>query len=126
MRHLMEMIKRQEAIDKLVDDDLDSFRTGQQDGDNSYAAALLEFGHKGYADYTNEELAAELFERNDFNQFTVVDDEQEWELYCEECGWIGNEDELKTAMLENEHNHQDHTLYETKVCPECRKNNFSK
>lgn len=72
MRHLMETIKRQEAIDKLVDD------------------------------------------------------EQEWELYCEECGWIGNEDELKTAMLENEHNHQDHTLYETKVCPECRKNNFSK
>ena len=126
MRHLMETIKRQEAIDRLVDDDLDSFHTGQQDGDNSYAAALLEFGHKGYADYTNEELAAELFERNDFNQFTVVDDEQEWELYCEECGWIGNEDELKTAMLENEHNPQDHTLYETKVCPECRKNNFSK
>ncbi len=77
MKHLMETIKRQDAIDRLVDDDLDSFRTGQQDGDNSYAASLLEYGHKGYADYTNEELAAELFERNDFNQFKVIDDEQE-------------------------------------------------
>ena len=125
MKHPMETIKRQDAIDRLVDDDLDSFHTGHQDGDNSYAAALLEYGHKGYADYTNEELAAELFERNDFNEFTVVD-EQEWELYCEECGWIGNEDELKTAMLDNEHNPQDKTLYESKVCPECGENNFSK
>ena len=73
----METLKRQEAIDKLVDDDLDSFHTGHLDGDNSYAAALLEFGHKGYADYTNEELAAELFERNDINSFKVIDNEQE-------------------------------------------------
>jgi hypothetical protein len=72
-----DILKRQDAINKLVDDDIDSFITGHQDGDDSYAAALLEFGHKGYADYTNEELAAELFERNDFNQFKVIDDEQE-------------------------------------------------
>jgi hypothetical protein len=52
--------------------------------------------------------------------------EQEWDLYCDECGWIGNEDELKTAMLDNENNPQDKTLYESKVCPECRKNNLSK
>jgi len=43
----------------------------------TYAAALLEFGHKGYADYTNEELASELHERFDFNSFKVIDDEQE-------------------------------------------------
>lgn len=77
MKHPMETIKRQDAIDRLVDDDIDSFHTGYQDGDDSYAAALLEYGHKGYANYTNEELAAELFERNDFNQFKVIDDEQE-------------------------------------------------
>lgn len=123
MKHLMETIKRQEAIDKLVDDDIDSFVTGHQDGDNSYAAALLEYGHRGYADYSNEELASELQERFDTSLFEVVDD---YDLYCEECGWIGNEDELKTAMLENENNPQDKTLYEVKVCPECKKNNLSK
>lgn len=52
--------------------------------------------------------------------------EQEWELYCEECGWIGNEDELKTAMVPNEYNPQDKTLYEKQVCPECRKDNLSR
>jgi hypothetical protein len=75
--NLPEILKRQEAIDRLVDDDLDSFQDGQKDGDNSYAAALLEFGHKGYADYSNEELASELKERFDFNSFKVIDDEQE-------------------------------------------------
>jgi hypothetical protein len=119
----METIKRQEAIDKLVDDDINSFATGHQDGDNSYAAALLEYGHKGYADYSNEELTSELKERFDTSLFEVIDD---YDLYCEECGWIGNEDELKTAMLENENNPQDKTLCEVKVCPECKKNNLSK
>jgi hypothetical protein len=70
----METIKRQDAINKLVDDDIDSFITGHQDGDDSYAAALLECGHKGYAEYTNEELASELFERFDFNKFNVIED----------------------------------------------------
>ncbi len=35
---------------------------GVKTSDDSYAAALLEYGHKGYADYTNEELASELRE----------------------------------------------------------------
>ena len=69
-----EIIKRQDAIDKLVDDDIDSFITGHQDGDDSYAASLLEYGHKGYAEYTNEELASELYERFDFNKFKVIAD----------------------------------------------------
>ena len=80
MKHPMETIRRQEAIDRLVDDDLDSFHTGHQDGDDSYAAALLEFGHKGYADYTNEELASELQERFEFplflDKYKVIDDEK--------------------------------------------------
>jgi hypothetical protein len=74
---MTDILKRQEAINKLVDDDIDSFITGHQDGDDSYAAALLEYGHKGYADYTNEELTSELYERFDFNSFKVIDDEQE-------------------------------------------------
>ena len=74
---MTDILKRQEAINKLVDDDINSFITGNQDGDDSYAAALLEFGHKGYADYTNEELASELYERFSFNSFNVIDDEQE-------------------------------------------------
>lgn len=123
MKHLMETIKRQDAINKLIDDDIDSIVTGHHDNDDSYAALLLEYGHKGYNDYTNEELASELCERFDFNTFKVIDD---YELYCEECGWIGDDDELKTAMIDNENNPQDKTLYETKVCPECGKNNFSK
>jgi len=76
-----DILKRQEAINKLVDDDIDSFITGHQDGDDSYAAALLEFGHKGYADYTNEELASELKERFEFplflDSYKVIDDGQE-------------------------------------------------
>ena len=75
--NLPEILKRQEAIDKLVDDDIDSFITGHQDGDDSYATALLEYGHKGYADYSNDRLASELYERFDFKQFKVIDDEQE-------------------------------------------------
>jgi len=121
----MDTVKRQDAINKLVDDDIDSIITGHHDGDDSYAAALLEYGHKGYADYTNEELAGELSERNDFNEFKIVDDDLEYEIYCEECGWIGNNDELVTAMVDNEINPQDKTLYETKVCPECGEDNFS-
>ena len=71
------MIDREKIIEKLIDDDIDSIVTGHYDGDDSYAAALLEYGHKGYADYTNEELASELYERFDFNSFKVIDDEQE-------------------------------------------------
>jgi len=77
---MIDILKRQEAINKLVDDDIDSFITGHQDGDDSYAAALLEYGHKGYADYTNEELASELQERFEFplflDKYKVIDDEK--------------------------------------------------
>ena len=86
----MEILKRQDAIDKLVDDDIDSFVTGHYDGDDSYAAALLEYGHKGYADYTNEELASELYERFDFNSFKVIDDEEEKDKEYEiKAFWFG-------------------------------------
>ena len=78
---MTDILKRQDAINKLVDDDIDSFITGHQDGDDSYAASLLEYGHKGYADYTNDELASELQERFEvplfLDSYKVIDDEQE-------------------------------------------------
>lgn len=40
-------------------------------------------------------------------------------LCCENCGWTGEEDELRTAMVDNKNNHQDHSLWEIKICPEC-------
>ena len=82
----MEMIKRQEAIDKLVDDDIDSIITGNQDGDNSYVAALLEHGHKGYKEYTNDQLTSELNERFDINSFKVVSGDDEYET---KAFWFG-------------------------------------
>ena len=65
-------LERQEAINKLVDDDIDSIITGHQDGDDSYLTDLLKYSHKGYADYTNDELADELAERFDFDEFKVI------------------------------------------------------
>lgn len=65
-------LKREKAINKLIADDIDSVMTGHQDGDNSYLASLLLYGHKGYDDYTNDELSDELSERFDFNEFKVI------------------------------------------------------
>ena len=55
-----------------------------------------------------------------------MSEEKVWDYYCNECGWIGDDEELKVVMIPNEYNHQDKTLYETKVCPECKENNLSK
>lgn len=65
-------LKRQEAINKLVNDDIDSVITGHQDGDNSYLVSLFLYGLKGYDDFTNDELANELSERFDFDEFKVI------------------------------------------------------
>ena len=43
-------------------------------------------------------------------------------IECTFCYWVGEEDELLTQMVDNEHNPQDHTLYEEKVCPQCKTN----
>lgn len=80
-----ELLKRQEAIDKLVDDDIDSIITGHQDGDNSYVAALLEHGHKGYKEYTNEQLTSEMNERFD-SLIKVIGDDDEYEI---KAFWFG-------------------------------------
>jgi Zn finger protein HypA/HybF involved in hydrogenase expression len=111
-------MKRQEIIDRLVDNDINTIISEHERGDDSYVASIFEYGMKGYANFTDEELVIEYKEIFD----EVI--EIEYDLYCENCGWIGDKDELKSAMVDNEHNPQDHTLYETKVCPECGKDNF--
>ena len=42
------------------------------------------------------------------------------EIECTFCHWVGEEDELLTQMVDNQHNPQDHTLYEEIVCPKCK------
>jgi hypothetical protein len=110
---------RQEIIDRLVDNDINTIIREHNVGDNSYVAHIFEYGMKGYANFTDEELVIEYKEI--FDEDVVI----EYDLYCNDCGWIGNEDELKTAMVPNEHNKQDKTLYEKNVCPECGNENFS-
>ena len=60
---MMEKLTREEAINKLIDDDIDSIITGNQDGDNSYIYNLLNSGHKGYEEYNLIELKEKLYER---------------------------------------------------------------
>lgn len=112
-------MKRQEIIDKLVDNDINTIISEHERGDNSYVSSIFEYGMKGYVNFTDEELVIEYKEIFD----EVI--EIEYDLYCENCGWIGGKDELKSVMVDNEHNPQDHTLYEKKVCPECDKDNFA-
>ena len=38
--------------------------------------------------------------------------------------WEGTEEELGTIDESNRHNSQDHTLYEEKFCPDCKKNEY--
>jgi hypothetical protein len=38
--------------------------------------------------------------------------------------WEGTEEELGTIYESNRHNSQDHTLYEEKCCPDCKKNEY--
>lgn len=43
-------------------------------------------------------------------------------IECTFCYWVGEEDDLLTQMVDNQINPQDHTLYEEKVCPQCKTN----
>jgi hypothetical protein len=43
-------------------------------------------------------------------------------IECTFCYWVGEEEELLTQMVDNKYNPQDHTLYEEKVCPQCKTN----
>jgi predicted RNA-binding Zn-ribbon protein involved in translation (DUF1610 family) len=106
-------MKRQEIIDRLIGNDINTIIDQNERGDNSYVADIFEYGMKGYANFTDEELITEHIEI--FNERVEIEEVIE----CSECGWEGTHEELRTAMIPNEHNIKDHTLYEVKTCPDC-------
>lgn len=55
-------MKRQEIIDRLVDNDINTIISEHERGDNSYVASIFEYGMKGYANFTDEELVIEYKE----------------------------------------------------------------
>jgi len=61
--------QREVAVSALVDNDFDTIMSGDAlELLNSY----LMYGHKGYNDYTNDELVSELCERDMLNIFESV------------------------------------------------------
>jgi len=66
---------RDNAIDTLVNDDLNSFMHMREEcGDESVLAQMLYSGFKGYQNYTDEELETELIERDISTVFGENDD----------------------------------------------------
>lgn len=55
-------MKRQEIINKLVDNDINTIISEHEQGDDSYVASIFEYGMKGYANFTDEELVIEYCE----------------------------------------------------------------
>jgi len=56
---------RDNAIDTLINDDIDSIFTMKGEfNDESMIAEMLYSGFKGYQEYTDEELETELIERD--------------------------------------------------------------
>lgn len=55
------MFIREKAINELVNNDFDDIMSGSIP---EYLYSILQSGHKGYADYTDEELMQELTDRD--------------------------------------------------------------
>ena len=64
---------REKAIECLVDDDLNTILT--YNDDNWILSEILIKGFKGYVNYTDEELETELVERDISTVFGKIDDE---------------------------------------------------
>ena len=65
---------RDNAIDTLVNDDLNSFMHMREEcGDESVLAQMLYSGFKGYQNYTDEALEQELVERDISTVFGEID-----------------------------------------------------
>lgn len=59
------MFDRELAIQELVNNDINMiFSFKEQYNDEEYIAGILEFGFKGYTEYTDEELMVELEQRD--------------------------------------------------------------
>ena len=66
---------RDNAIETLVDDDINSFmRMREECGDESVLAEMLYSGFKGYQNYSDEQLEVELNERDISTVFGENDD----------------------------------------------------
>ncbi len=59
----MKEVSRDFAIDRLIDNEIDSIRQLLFHNDASYIADIFREGHKGYNNFTNEELEIELYEQ---------------------------------------------------------------
>jgi hypothetical protein len=67
------MSRRQEMIEMLVDDDINSiFESKNQENDEYYISAILSEGFKGYENFTEEELVQEMNERDLWNAWFRV------------------------------------------------------
>jgi hypothetical protein len=59
-------MRREEAIDWLVQNDLDDIVNAyQNENDTQYVRDLLRFGFSGYTSFTNDQLAEEVSSRQD-------------------------------------------------------------
>jgi hypothetical protein len=61
----------EEAVEKLVTDEINSWSVNYKE--TSYLEYLLEFGFKGYYNYTDAELEEELLERFG-NKYKIIYD----------------------------------------------------
>lgn len=97
----MKEITRQEVIEKLIEDDIDTI---QQDVlDTTYIHAILNSGFKGYNDYTKEELYQEYKER--FNEGVKINEMKDFGVtitfnYTESAK---NSQEALGSVLDNIH-----------------------
>ena len=67
---------RDNAIETLVDDDINSFMHMREEcGDESVLAEMLYSGFKGYQNYSDEQLEVELKERDISTVFGENDDQ---------------------------------------------------
>ena len=77
---------RSKAIDALVNDDISTFEQYYHEGDFDLIGETFRFGHKGYDNFTDEEITKELEDRDISYLFGDDDDDydgqpdeaQEW------------------------------------------------
>ena len=69
------MFDRSKAIDAIISDDIDSIMVSKDFyNDESYIDSILRVGHKGYEDYTDDELIKELNDRDISELFGECED----------------------------------------------------
>ena len=60
---------REAIIEQLVNDDIESIKEDMLTNDWTVVAANLELGFRGYVNYTDEELAAEVAEHATMKEY---------------------------------------------------------